>query len=224
MQTPLTLLKHQRIPTHCQHAHRPPPILHPRNLHHLRPRLTRLLHQIRHAQLILRKRLNVTNRFTTKTFAQELDLVAFDVFDDEDFELGEEVECEFGDGVAEDGFLDEEDVAPGGFDLLAQVEEVLTLFFEDFVHLAVVIYYDGVIHLRGNVNVNYKGSRKRFTYIRFGGAELELNETDLRLFDSCRTPTRDDDVLVQDDAIDEFSVFNCSANFLHYADVAQIDV
>ena len=55
------------------------------------------------------------------------------------------------DGVAEDGFLDEEDVALGFLDLLDHVEEVGALFLDDLVHLAVVVYGDGVLHLYGGL-------------------------------------------------------------------------
>ena len=41
----------------------------------------------------------------------------------------------------------EKDVAAGGFDFLAHIEEILSLLFEDFVHLAVIVYDDSVVHL-----------------------------------------------------------------------------
>ena len=61
--------------------------------------------------------------------ADELDFVAFDVFDGEDVEFGEEVQAKVVDGVAEDGFLNEEDVTFCFLDLFDYVEEVFSLFF-----------------------------------------------------------------------------------------------
>jgi len=55
---------------------------------------------------------------------------------------GEVVDC-----VTEDGFLDEEDVAFCLLDFLNHIEEVGSLFFEDLIHLSVVVHNDLVFHL-----------------------------------------------------------------------------
>jgi len=62
------------------------------------------------------------------------------------------------------------------------------------------------------------------THIRFGSTQLELNETDLGLFHPCRTPGGDDNVLVEDDTLHEFSVFNGTANLFNDTDIPQIDI
>lgn len=56
-------------------------------------------------------------------------------------------EGEFVRGVSEDGLLDEEDVATGFLDRFAEIEDVDSLFFENFVHLSVVRNDDLVVHL-----------------------------------------------------------------------------
>jgi hypothetical protein len=62
------------------------------------------------------------------------------------------------------------------------------------------------------------------THVWFGSAQLELNETNLGLFHPCWTPSRDDDVLVQDDTLHELSVFNSSADLFDNTDISQIDI
>jgi hypothetical protein len=62
------------------------------------------------------------------------------------------------------------------------------------------------------------------THIRLWRAELELDETDLGLFDSRRTASRVDDVLLQRDAVDELGVLDGAADLFDDADVAQVDV
>ena len=57
------------------------------------------------------------------------------------------METEIVDCVAEDRFLDEEDVTACLFDFFAHVEEVCSFFFENLVHLSVIIYYNLVFHL-----------------------------------------------------------------------------
>ena len=62
------------------------------------------------------------------------------------------------------------------------------------------------------------------TDIRFGCTELELDEADLGLLYPCRAADGRDDVLVEDDAIYELGVLNCTANLLHYSDVTEVDI
>ncbi len=57
------------------------------------------------------------------------------------------MEGKFVDGISEDRLLNEEHIAARLFNLFAEVEKVLTLFFENLVHLAVVIDNDLVVHL-----------------------------------------------------------------------------
>lgn len=71
----------------------------------------RFLNEVGRAELVLAKRVDIGNRFAASGFADEFDLVALNVLDAEDVELGEKVQRQIVDGVAEDGFLDEEHVA-----------------------------------------------------------------------------------------------------------------
>ena len=81
--------------------------------------------------------------------ANELDLVTLDVLDRKYSQLGEEVETEIVDGVAENGFLYKENIAFGFFDFLDHVQEISSFFLENLVHLAVVVDDDLVFHLTG---------------------------------------------------------------------------
>ena len=58
------------------------------------------------------------------------------------------------------------------------------------------------------------------TNVRLGSTELELDETNFRLFDSGRATSRDDDVLIKHSTIDEFGIFDRTANLLHNADIS----
>ena len=53
---------------------------------------------------------------------------------------------------------------------------------------------------------------------------MELNKTDLSFLNSCGPACRNDDILVEDYAINQFRVFDCSADFLHDTDISQIHV
>ncbi len=103
---------------------------------------------------------------------------------------GEVVDC-----VSQDGFLYEEDVAFCFFDLLDQVEKVGPFFFKDFVHLSVVVYDDLVLH------------------VWFGGAELKLYQAYASLFHSSGPIGALDHLLVQDEAVYHFAIFDRAADF-----------
>lgn len=62
------------------------------------------------------------------------------------------------------------------------------------------------------------------TYIRLGRTQLELNETDLGLLDPRWATRRGDNGLIEHDTIDEFGVFNGTANFLHNSNIPEIDI
>ena len=79
--------------------------------------------------------------------ADELDLVALNVLDDHDLELGQKVQRELVDGVAQDGLLDQQDVAARLLDLLGQLQDVLALLLQDAVHLLVVVHDNLRLHL-----------------------------------------------------------------------------
>lgn len=51
-------------------------------------------------------------------------------------------------GVTKNGLLDKENIASTLFDLFADIQKVLTLLFQDLVHLAIVIDDDLVVNLK----------------------------------------------------------------------------
>jgi len=124
--------------------------------------------------------------------------------------------------------LNEENVATRFFDGLAEVEDVESFFFQDLVHLTVIVDDDLVVHLCvedtfGSVTITRRFERSR-TYIRFGRGQLELNDTDLCLLDPGRSTCRSDRVLMKQYTIHQFSVINCSTDFLDEADVTKVYV
>ena len=58
------------------------------------------------------------------------------------------------------------------------------------------------------------------TNVGLGSTELELDKANFCLFDSCRTASSDDDILVKYDPIDEFGVFYSATNLLDDADIS----
>lgn len=148
MQTTLALFHNKIVCTHSKNANSLSSVLNSCDLDDLSIRFTTLLHKIRIAQLILCESLDIGNGFTSKALRQKFNLITLDVFDDKDVEAFEEVEGNIVDCVTEDRFLNEQHIAIGFFDTLAEVEDVLATLFDDFVHLAVVIDHNRVIHLR----------------------------------------------------------------------------
>ena len=65
---------------------------------------------------------------------------------------------------------------------------------------------------------------KQGTNIGFRCAQLELNETNLGLLYPSGTTNGSNNILVKDYAFNEFSVLNCSANFLDDTNIAEIHV
>jgi len=116
------------------------------------------------------------------------------------------VEGEVGDGVAEDGLLDEEDVAARGADGLAHLEDVLALGVEHPVHGAVLRDHHGVLH------------------VRLGGGEAELDEADLGADDAAGRRGDVGGALGEDEALDDLRVLHGAAERLDDLDVVEVDV
>ncbi len=148
MQTTFTLLKNKAVATHGEYANCASPVLHASDADDFRSSMSRLLDEVCVAELVLRERINVRDGLAPQTLGQELNFVALDVLDDENIEPLEEGERDVVDGVAEDGLLNEEDVAVRLLDLLAHVEKVLPALLDNLVHLPVVVDHDRVVHLR----------------------------------------------------------------------------
>jgi hypothetical protein len=179
-----------------------------------------LLDEFGIAKLLLRKVVNVRNGLASSRLADELDLFSLNVLDGHDLQLGQKVQGQVVHGVSEDALLDQEDVAARLFDLLADIQQVLALFLENLVHLAVVVDNDLVLHLKrqqATVNVD-------LNYIRLGRRQLELHESNLCLFHARRASSGLERILGQHEAIDEMRVINGSTELLNKSDILQINV
>ena len=59
-----------------------------------------------------------------------------------------------------------------------------------------------------------------YTHVRFGCAELELDDSNLCLFHARWTASGGDYILVEDDAIHQFCILDGAADFLDYTDIS----
>jgi len=64
----------------------------------------------------------------------------------------------------------------------------------------------------------------KITYIRFWSTELELNDSNFGFFHPGGPTGRRDDILVENDALDELRIFNCSPYPFYNAHVLEIYV
>mgnify|MGYP006876479403 CR=1 FL=1 len=119
--------------------------------------------------------------------------------------------------------MNEEDVASGLLDSLAQVEEVLSLLLEDLVHLSVVVDDDLVVHLLVRCRLNEQVVQVA-THVGLGRRQLELDETYSGLLNSSRSSCVRHDGLVQRQSLDELGVLDGASDFLDNPDISQINV
>lgn len=147
VKTSLALFQDQTVATRSENADRPPSVLDTSDPDNLGARVARLVDQICIPKLVLCESLDVCNRLAPKTLAQELNLVTLDVLNHKDVQLLEEAESSLVDSISENRLLEQKDVAVGLLDLFEDVEQVLTTFLDDFVHLSVIVDNDGVVHL-----------------------------------------------------------------------------
>lgn len=110
--------------------------------------------------------INVSNWGAVDGSADKINLASVDVLDNHNLHLGEEVESELGNGLTEDGLLEEQNVCARFLNLLAQVDNVFFLFLKESVHSGVVM----------DDNVALK--------IGLGGGEGELDEGNLGISNS----------------------------------------
>lgn len=64
----------------------------------------------------------------------------------------------------------------------------------------------------------------RVAYVRLGCTQLELDETNLGLLDSGWATSGCNHGLIENDTIDEFSILDGTAHFLHNSDISEVDV
>ena len=79
--------------------------------------------------------------------ANEFNVISFDVLDNHDLHLGQEVQCQFIDGISKNALLNKENITAAGLDLLDNIEDIGTLLLENTIHLGVVTDNDIVFHL-----------------------------------------------------------------------------
>jgi hypothetical protein len=207
------------VAAHREDADRAPPVLHTCDLDNFCSIVVRLFHEVCVSKFILGECLNICDRFASKTLCEEVDLIAFHIFDCKDVEALEEGEGGIIYRVTQDGLLDEQNIAATFLDLFTYIEQVGAAFLDDLVHLPVIIDDNSVVHL-GYSSVIAASRGKSATNIRLGSTELELNEANFSFFHSGRTASSDDDVLVKHNTIDEFGVFYRTANLLDDADIS----
>lgn len=144
----LAFVEDELAAAHREDTDRTPPILDARDLDDFRPVIVRLFHEVRISELVLGECLDVCDGFASEALCEKVDLIAFYVFDDKDVEALQEGKGCVIDCVAQNGFLDEQDVTAALFDFFAYVEQVCAPLLDDFVHLPVIVDDDRVVHLR----------------------------------------------------------------------------
>lgn len=139
--------------------------------------------------------------------SDEFDVFSFDVLDNHDALLSEEVQGEFVSGISENRLLNEQHICAGLDDLGHEVSDVLSFFLEDSVHGSVVLHNDGVLDFS------------------FGRAQAELDQGDLGVLHTGGTTSGLRGLLVgEDETFDQFSVFDGATEFLDDLDVTEISV
>jgi len=159
------------------------------------------------SELILSELVNVSNGGSVNSSADEIDVVSVDVLDDHNALLGKEMEGQIGNGVSEDGFLEEEHVDSGGDDFLYECDDVLTFFLKESVHSGVVS--DNDVGLE----------------VRLGGGKGELNETNLGSLNSAGTTTVVRGLLVNEtESVNELGIINGSTELGVDSNVSEVNV
>jgi hypothetical protein len=139
--------------------------------------------------------------------ADEVNLVAVDVLDHHDLLLGQEVESQVRDGLAENTLLEEQNVGSTVYDLLNQSQDVLSLFLEETVDSGVVVHDDVALE------------------VTLGGGEWELNETDFGTLNAGWATSEVTGLLVdKDESVNELALVDSAAQFLGNVDVSEVDV
>lgn len=158
------------------------------------------------AELVGRHGIGMGDGSAAQGAADEFDVGAFNVGDDQNAHLGQKVQTEFVVGISQDTLLDQHDICAAFLDLLALTQNVLALVAKDAVHGGVVGNDDVVVH------------------VGLGGREAELNQGNLGLGDLGGSPGALGAALGKDQTVDQFGIVDGSAHLLDHANVAQVDV
>ena len=204
VQRPVSLLDDQLVGAAAEHGHGLAHVLNAGHLDDLLAAAGNLLRQVRVAELLGRELLDVGHRLAADGFADEVHVVALDVADHHDLSLGEVVEGEVGDGVAEDGLLDQQHVAPARLDLLDDGDDVVALLLQDAVHLLVVAHHHRVLH------------------VRLGGRDAKLDQRNLSILNLGRTARGFGGLQVQHEAVDHLGIVDGPAGLAKDLDVLQV--
>mmetsp|Transcript_644 Transcript_644/g.1633 ORF Transcript_644/g.1633 Transcript_644/m.1633 type:complete len:457 (+) Transcript_644:97-1467(+) len=165
-----------------------------------------LVAQLGRSELVSGERVDVRDRHTVERARDEVDVVALDVGDDHDAHLREEVEAQVVVRVAEDRLLDQDHRAASLLDLLAQTENVFTLFPQDAVHRRVIAHHHIVLH------------------ITLGRRQTKLDETNLGVLDVGRAARRLLRPLIEHETVDELCVIDGATDLFDNLNVVQVHV
>merc|ERR1712013_633270 len=124
-----------------------PRVLGARYFHHLCGAGGEFFNEVSRSQEVRVQVINTCNGTTIQSFADEVDLVTFNITDHHNFHLAEEMESLIVDSVAKNGLLNENDIATRLLDLLTNVQDVLSLFTKNTVHLRVIGHDHIVLHV-----------------------------------------------------------------------------
>ena len=139
--------------------------------------------------------------------ADEVDLASINVLDDHNLHFGEEVEGKLRNCLTEDALLEQQNICARFLNLLAQVDNVFLLFFEETVHGSVIM----------NNNIALE--------VGLGSGERELNESNLGISNSGWATGVVRGLLVDEaETINELRVVNSTAKFGGDVNVVQVSV
>mmetsp|Transcript_250 Transcript_250/g.434 ORF Transcript_250/g.434 Transcript_250/m.434 type:complete len:327 (-) Transcript_250:170-1150(-) len=163
-------------------------------------------HVLGASQLFGREGIDVGHGRASQGATDEFDIGSFDVGNNENSHLGQEVQTQFVVCIAEDALLDEDDVCSALFDLFAHVEDVLALVAKYAIHGGVVADDDVVVH------------------VRFGSREAELNQCNLGILNLTGPPRRLGGSLIKDKARHQLGIIHSPTQLFHHPDISQIDI
>eukprot|EP00051_Salpingoeca_urceolata_P003627 m.59233 g.59233 ORF g.59233 m.59233 type:complete len:321 (-) comp12960_c0_seq1:985-1947(-) len=141
------LLQDELVRATHDNAHRCTRLVHARNLDNLALADSDLLDKVSLCHGFLGKVVDTGNGPAPEALAGKLNVVAFNVLDDHDFHFCEKVKGKVVDGITQNRLLDEQDIATGLFDLLAQVQNVGSLLPQHPVHLSIVTHNNLVLQV-----------------------------------------------------------------------------